>query len=64
MDILNERLELLRDIKDTLISDRKFHLGRKDWPKVKVCTDMLKKHKEQVAMVLHMKGEINRGARA
>jgi hypothetical protein len=49
-----ERLELLDDIKETLISDRKFHLNRKDWDQVKITNECLRKHSEQVARVIYM----------
>jgi hypothetical protein len=49
-----DRLERLDDIKHCLMDDRKFYLSRKDWPQVKVLTDALKKHQEQVARVIHM----------
>jgi hypothetical protein len=49
-----ERLELLDDIKECLISDRNFYLRRKDWGKVFVIRQKLKDHAEQVAKVSHL----------
>jgi hypothetical protein len=62
MDILNERLVNLREIKQYLLEERNFAIRQKDWPRVTVFRQKLRQHSEQVAMVLHMKGEINRGA--
>ena len=49
-----ERLERLDDIKETLMDERKFYLNLKDWDRVKVTNECLKKHSEQVARVIHM----------
>jgi hypothetical protein len=49
----NERLLNLANIKETLMEERKFYLGQKDWPRVKVRTEALRLHAEQVATVNH-----------
>jgi hypothetical protein len=50
----NERLLKLAAIKETLMDERKFYLGRKDWPKVKIRTEALRLQAEQVARVRHL----------
>lgn len=51
---LEERIENLDLIGETLRHDHRFYLNRKDWPKVKVFAEKLRLHKEQMLKVQHL----------
>jgi hypothetical protein len=60
MDKLNERLLKLADLGETLVSERKFYLGQKNWPAVAARNMALRQHAEKVATVRHLIGLTSR----
>jgi predicted nucleic-acid-binding protein len=44
-----DRMEILDSVKQYLLDERKFYVNRKDWPRVKLLNEKLKKHESHSA---------------